>query len=1139
MEEEKQEISSKNLASKREESILAFWMENKIFEKSLAKPSPKGEFVFYEGPPTANGKPGIHHLEARAFKDLIPRYKTMRGFHVSRRGGWDTHGLPVELQVEKELGLNSKKEIESYGIDKFNQKCKESVWQYVDLWKRFTERIGYWLDLTTPYVTYDSSYIQAVWGIIKKVYEKNLLYKDYRVVPWCTRCGTVLSSHELAQGYKEVKDISAYIKFKLKDEENVHLLAWTTTPWTLPGNVALAVGEEIVYVKVKLEDKVYILAKERISVLGKDPVILEEFKGKDLIGREYEPIYPYFKESIVGGEKEKLINAFKIYDASFVTTSDGTGIVHIAPMYGNDDFELATKLGLPKFHIVKEDGTFIPSAGDIAGKFVKAESTTVDIIKDLYSKGVLFKKETINHTYPFCWRCETPLIYFGRDSWYIKMSSLRDKLIEENKDINWEPSYIKDGRFGEWLKEVKDWAISRERYWGTPLPIWRSEDGLDIEVMGSIEDIRKHIKPRNRYFVMRHGEGEHNVKYVVSSDKHTKYHLTEKGREQVTLVANTFKDKNIDIIFSSPLSRTVETAELMLEQTNCKAPIITDDRLREYEFGDFDGKSFEEYNRYFSSVKEQLDKRLPNGENIRDVAIRIGEFIYELDQKYEGKNILIVTHDAPASVFFALEEGGDDKVLINLWAGDFLPTGHIKEFSFIPLPHDESYMFDFHRPYVDQISFEKDGKIYKRIPEVMDVWFDSGSMPFASGDTNYPADFISEAIDQTRGWFYTLHAVGVLMERGKAYKNVICLGHILDKNGQKMSKSKGNAVDPWQMIEIYGADALRFWMYSVNQPGESKNFDLETVEGVVKKVFNLLTNVVSFYEMYAPQVPLISDSQFASNHIMDKWIISLLSKLKITVTGNLDSYKIFESSRALKDFIADLSQWYIRNSRDRFKSEDKNIKNEAIFTTRQVLLELAKIMAPFTPFLSEDIYRRIKGEKESVHLEDWGEEKPFDKDILSNMDEVRILASRGLELRMKSGIKVRQPLASFTFKSENKLSDEYKNIIKDELNVKSILEGDKDLLDTTISTELKAEGVMRELVRVLQDKRKNLNWNTNDKGVLKIFSDNEGIEIVKSFEKEIKKIAGLNNIIIEANKENLENSLSIDGKEFIYELIKA
>ncbi|HEY4483959.1 MAG TPA: class I tRNA ligase family protein, partial [Candidatus Paceibacterota bacterium] len=519
MSEEKDLNNKKSDLASAEEVVLDFWQKNQIFKKSTEKKSPSGEFVFYEGPPTANGKPGIHHLEARAFKDIIPRYKTMKGFNVRRKGGWDTHGLPVELQVEKQLGLKSKKEIEDYGVEKFNQKCRESVWEYLDLWNNFTDRIGYWVDRDNPYITYDNSYIESVWNILKTVDGKNLLYKDYKVLPWCPRCGTALSSHELAQGYEEVKDLSVYVKFKVKNQEDTFILAWTTTPWTLPGNVGLAVNPNITYVEVEVKnistelDQKFILAKSRLeSVVGNENFkIIREMSGEELVGLEYEPLYHYLSNKFQDKNPDGFNKAYKIYSADFVNIEDGTGVVHIAPMYGQDDFELGTKNNLPKFHLVNEAGVFVDGCDFLSGKFVKDEGVVVDIIKDLAHKDLLFKKEKYTHTYPHCWRCHTPLIYYARDSWYIKMSSLRGELLEANKDINWEPSHIREGRFGEWLKEVKDWAISRERYWGTPLPIWQNSEG-QITVIGSIDELKQKTKKSgNTYTVMRHGEAESNV----------------------------------------------------------------------------------------------------------------------------------------------------------------------------------------------------------------------------------------------------------------------------------------------------------------------------------------------------------------------------------------------------------------------------------------------------------------------------------------------------------------------------------------------------------------------------------------------------------------------------------------------------
>lgn len=967
--------ASKSEIALREERILEFWRENKIFEKSLEKSSPEGEFVFYDGPVTANSKPVLHTMVPFSFKDVVPRYRTMRGFHVRRKGGWDTHGLPVELQIEKKLGFKSKSDIENYGIAAFNKLCKDSVWEYIDLWKNFTKRMGYWADQENAYVTYHNDYIESLWNVVKKINEQGLLYKDYKVVPWCPRCGTTLSSHELAQGYEDVKDLSVYVKFHLKPDQKfgvnritkdtAYILAWTTTPWTLPGNVALAVGENIKYTALRVVGiaELNILASDRVQDVFKDKeieIVYDDIKGSDLVGLEYEPLYPYLQDTISESEKPKLEKAFKVYGADFVTTEDGTGVVHTAVMYGQDDFELGTRIGLPKHHLVGLDGKFLPGTGIFEGRFVRDEEVAVDVIKDLAERGLLFKKEKYEHSYPHCWRCRTALIYYARDSWYIKVSSplIKDKMIAENKEINWEPAHIRDGRFGEWLREIKDWAISRERYWGTPLPVWICEDCNKMEVIGSLEEL---------------------------------------------------KEKS----------------------------------------------------------------------------------------------------------------------------GGVLPT-------------NEKGELDLHRPYIDEVVLTCvcGGKL-TRIKEVMDVWFDSGAMPFAqdhypfsakgatpkdgqgsaSGEENlqkilYPADFISEAIDQTRGWFYTLHAVGILMGRGKAYKNVICLGHLLDAKGKKMSKSLGNIVDPWEMMDKYGVDALRLWMYSVNQPGESKNFDEKTVALLHSQVFGLLYNVLAFYELYRDKDlekdyptlrPLLDKGRVGEgSNVLDIWILARLDELISEATKKMDDYKLLEPVRGIKDFIGDLSTWYLRRSRERIKGDDKDAKQTLYF----VLKTLAKVLAPFAPFAAEDIWLKLKNEKdpESVHLESWPvplrQDLSGSENILKNMELVREIVSLGLEARQKAKILVRQPLSILEVKNFS-LNKEYTELIKDEINVKEVVEN-KNIeneveLDTKITPELKVEGEYRELVRALQDMRKSLQLTPKDL-VTFVFDTSDMVrELIEKFETEMKK----------------------------------
>lgn len=1103
MDEEENKISE---SAKREEETLAFWNENNIFEKTVKKDSPKGEFVFYEGPPTANGKPGIHHLEARSFKDAIPRYKTMQGFRVRRKAGWDTHGLPVELQVEKELGLKSKKEIENFGVAEFNKKCKESVLQYIDLWKKFTERIGYWTDFDNAYFTFDNNYIESVWNILSKVEEQKLLYKDYKVLPWCPRCGTALSSHELAQGYQDDKDLSVYAKFKVVGEENTFIIAWTTTPWTLPGNVALAVGEDVEYVKISLNNEKLILAKERLSIITEAYEVLETMKGKDLTSFSYEPLYPFLKEEL---EKkgEDTSKTFKVYPASFVTTTDGTGVVHTAVMYGQDDFVLGTEIGLPKLHTVREDGTFYSWCGFLADRFVKDEEVAVDIIKDLAHRGLLFKKEKYEHSYPHCWRCKTALIYYARDSWYIAMSKLRDKMVSENQKINWEPSYIKDGRFGEWLREIKDWAISRERYWGTPLPVWQTEDKNERIVVDSIDTLRKLSKKSgNKYFLMRHGEAEHNIKGVLSSDVEEVHHLTEKGRETARETAEKLKKENIDLIFYSPLTRTKETVEEVVKVLG-DIKSIEDSRIREEEFGVLSGNPWSEFEKHYKDFAERVSKRYENLETLLEVKQRVGEFLYELENSFQNKNILIVTHDGPAKLMKCVCAGANISQIKDIYTPgeNFLSTGDYFEMDFTPLPHNENYELDLHKPYIDEVVLTtQDGKVLTRVKEVMDVWFDSGAMPFAEDhypfenkeevETKYfPADFISEAIDQTRGWFYTLHAIGCLMDRGIAYKNVICLGHLLDKNGKKMSKSLGNIVDPWEMANKYGVDSVRLWMYSVNQPGESKNFDEKTVDEINKKVFNLLNNVFSFYYLYRDQA-LELHSYEGSNNLLDKWIVSRVSSLISRGTVFMDQYKLLEPVRLLRDFIDDLSTWYLRRSRDRMREGDKEAKQTLYF----VLKSVSKFMAPFAPFFAESLYQSLKNEKdkESVHLEDWPAYLSINQSVEDEMSDVRKVVTMALEARQKANIKVRQPLRSLVLKKY--IPEEYLSIIADEVNVKEVLIdsniAEEIRLDIVITEELKEEGMLRELVRVIQDKRKTIGLSPNevvaiDLGAQSLFMD--------------------------------------------------
>jgi isoleucyl-tRNA synthetase len=858
----KEKIGKINI-SDVEEEILKFWDKHEIFQKSLKIRNEATPFVFYEGPPTANGRPGIHHVMSRTVKDAVCRYKTMKGFQVQRKAGWDTHGLPVEIEVEKALGIDGKEAIEKYGISEFNEKCKESVFNYKKEWDELTRRIGFWLDLTDPYITFTNDYIETVWWILKNFFDKGLIYQGFKILPYCPRCETPLSSHEVSQGYKEVKDPSIYIKFKILDDPDTYFLVWTTTPWTLISNVALAVHPDVEYIKIAHNGEKYIIAEPRAHrVFGDDIEILERFVGQQLEHKTYEPLFSY-----VPVDKE----AFYVVLGDFVTTEDGTGIVHTAPAFGEDDYAVGLKYNLPVIRPVDQSGEFEDIVTDYKGKFVKEADP--EIILNLKSRKLLFRKEMVEHSYPHCWRCDSPLLYYARNSWYINTTSFKEKMLENNEKISWYPPEVGEGRFGEWLTNNVDWSLSRDRYWGTPLNIWRCTECEHQIAIGSIAELR------------------------------------EKG----------------------------------------------------------------------DNVPENID---------------------------------------------------------------------------------------LHKPYVDEVSIpcEKCNQSMQRTPEVIDVWFDSGSMPYAQWHypfenqeifkRNFPADFICEGVDQTRGWFYSLLAISTLLFDKPTFKNIIVNGLIMDKDGQKMSKTRGNAVIPEEVISRYGVDPLRWYFITSSAPWVNKRFDLEGIVEVYRKFFDTLYNTYGFFALYA------NIDQFSQNADIvpyekrpeiDQWIISLLYSLVEDVTTKLDNYDLTRVTRVISDFILDdVSNWYVRRNRRRFwKGEFNEDKLAAYQTLYEVIMTVTKLIAPFTPFISEDIYQYLKTEDqpESVHLDRFPElteemKKSQDAELENRMRVAQQVVGIARSLRNNLKLRVRQPLSELIVASPSKMVRESvektAEIIKDEINVKEI-----------------------------------------------------------------------------------------------------
>jgi isoleucyl-tRNA synthetase len=1160
-------MDTKNEAEKsevalREEEMLAFWNERDIFNKSVKKDAPKGDFVFYDGPPFATGLPHYGHILAGTIKDAIPRFWTMNGYHVERKWGWDCHGLPLENIIEKRLGLATKRDIEEMGVKQFNEAAREAVLEYADDWKKIVPRMGRFVDMEDDYRTMDATYTESVWWVFSELHKKGLVYEGFKSMHLCPRCGTTLSNFEVNQGYKDIKDIAVTVKMPLVDEPETSVLIWTTTPWTLPGNMAVAVHRDIEYVKVRAtiegKDEIVILAKARLAQLGRKEEhyeILETMKGSALIGKRYVPPFDVWRNQ----EFKNKENAWKIYHADYVEIGEeGTGAVHLAPAYGEEDMELAKQEDIPIMHHVGEDGRFKDFVTGLAGQLVKPKDdeqaelshldADIEIVRRLKDAGLLFRKENVTHSYPHCWRCDTPLLNYATTSWFVRVTDIREKLVEENAKVKWVPSFVGTNRFGKWLEGARDWAVSRQRYWGAPLPIWKREGAQEYKVFGSLEDLKQHVpKSGNRYFLMRHGESQSNVEKIVSTRKDSVNPLTEKGREQAEKAAQGLADKKIDLIITSPFERAKRTAQIVQKALGLKdEAVISDERLGEISLGKLDGALNETYHE-FLSTNGGWEKATPEGgESWSDVRNRVGSLLYELERTYANENILIVSHNAPLRMMGAVNDGAvlGSTQFDHDSEGNIYENAEVRELPFTPVPHNDNFELDFHRPYIDEIELrDTDGTKLMRVADVFDCWFESGSMPYAQIHypfenkedflkKKYPAQFIAEGLDQTRGWFYSLIVLGTALFGKSPFENVIVNGLVLAEDGKKMSKSLQNYPDPIDLANRVGADAMRYYLLSSSViRAEDLSFSEREVNELQRKNIGRLHNVLLMYEMFADGTGADSDSV----HVLDRWMIARLNESANAITEGYRSYELDRATRPLEGLIDDLSVWYLRRSRERLKGEAKTDKKAALATLRHALTRIALLMAPIMPFYAEYLFQRVReaNDAESVHMADWPKADEVESKVLLAMGSTREFISEALEVRSKERIKVRQPLMSMTINVE--MGEEYEALIRDEVNVKNILH-DASLtavsLNTEITPELRQEGNVRELMRKIQDARKELGLKPQDKVVL-VFND-AGKGLIAPFEREVLRITGAR--AARAEKGASRWTLAIDGVAYSFDI---
>ena len=1151
--------------SEREERILRFWGSNSIFEKSEGRDEARGfwarvirrlplkrRFVFYDGPPFATGLPHYGNILASIVKDAVPRYKTMRGYRVRRRWGWDCHGLPLEVGMEKRIGTKTKKDIEEYGIEKFNTGIRETIFACVNEWKKIIPRIGRWVDMENDYRTISTPYIESVWSVFHRLHKRGFVSNGFKSLLLCPRCSTAISNAEAADAYEMLTDTAVHVLFPLKDEPDTFLVAWTTTPWTLFGNVALGVDADAVYAVVAKDGKNYVVHQDAEHLIDGGSTVATR-KGAAFVGKAYLPPFDYLYANDDDAVKSKL---WRVCGVPYIERGVGTGIVHLAPAYGDEDMEVARQKGLPIRHHVTKDGFFVPQIEGYAGLRPKEEGNpkTVDekIVLDLQNKELLLRHEPIEHSYPVCWRCKTPLLNYAADSWFVHADQFKDKMVSANKKVAWVPSHIRDGRFGNWLENAREWAVSRDRFWGAPIPAWKVEKTGEYIIVKSLRDLLKRMRPKNRYTFVRHGYSANNERRVLSCQDDEHAGLTEKGREQVRQTAEKFKDRKPSVIFCSPLTRARETAAYLAKETG--AEVVEDPLLTELQVPSLHGQPIRELWRAVREVGafRDLSKKVAGGESFLDLYKRVLQFFEKVDQQYDGADIVVVTHQAiinsARSVAPTLKEFERNYKRNILFKPIANASVHAVRYTHIKRTDDGEV--DLHRPYVDAVVlYDDDGNPAHHTKEVFDCWFESGAMPYGSHHypfenrwvfnpilrRGFPARFICEGLDQTRGWFYSLLAIGVGAFGQSPYRNVVVTGLIRAADGKKMSKSLQNYTDPMEIVGKYGADALRHYLLgSPVVQGDDIDFKDEQVDEIYKKVYVRLHNCFSFYAIYAH----LPHKKAEMENFLDAYILSRLAETRDAMTKGFESYCMDDAVAPIGLFVDDLSTWYIRRSRDRMKSgtDDGAAARE---TLRFVLTEFAKCLAPIAPFYAEHLFVEMKKHHphkvflpESVHLARWMQEMPIDAEVLKRMSAVRTVVSLVHEQRAEAKIKVRQPLAKVVLQQE--VDEDQRVLIGAEVNVKEVVVDPAAvqpvLLHTELTEDLRAEGFVREYVRNIQKLRKEKGFSpTETIRTLIIHIPDAQKQYLQTFEDTIKQEVQVRTITYADTVPEQASAVTIEG----------